>query len=113
MMREQGDPDFSGPEVALIRRIAPHVGAGLKATALRSRATVEQDAPDVPGVLTLDRSGKVVSHTPSVEHWLGDLEHLDPLWRDEERLPMTVRMVSGALRHALAPRSDNDLTTST
>ena len=108
LIREEGDPDFSGAEVALIRRIAPHIGAGLKAAALRSRATIEQDSPDVPGVLTIDDSGKVVSHTPSAEHWLGDLEDLDPSWRDE-RLPMTVRMVSGALRHALASRSDKDL----
>jgi DNA-binding CsgD family transcriptional regulator len=107
LIREEGDPDFDGAEAALVRRIAPHVGAGLKAAALRSRATTEQSSPDVPGVLTLDRSGKVVSHTPSAEHWLGDLENLDPSWRDE-RLPMAVRMVSGALRHALAPESDND-----
>ena len=78
LIREEGDPDFSGAEVALIRRIAPHIGAGLKAAALRSRATIEQDSPDVPGVLTIDHSGKVVSHTPSAEHWLGDLEDLDP-----------------------------------
>jgi DNA-binding CsgD family transcriptional regulator len=108
LMRERGDPDFSGTEVALIKRVAPHIGAGLKAAALRSRATTEQDSPDVPGVLTLDRSGKILSHTPSAEHWLGDLEDLHPLWRDE-MLPMAVRMVSGALRHTLAPRSDNDL----
>ena len=108
LIRESGDSNFDGSEVALIRRIAPHVGAGLKAAALRTRATAEQDSPDVPGVLTIDRSGKVVSHTPSAEHWLGDLEDLDPHWRDE-RLPMTVRMVSGALRQALAPRSDGDL----
>jgi DNA-binding CsgD family transcriptional regulator len=107
LIREQGDPDFSGAEVALIRRLAPHVGAGLKAAALRSRATTEQDSPDVPGVLTLDRSGKIVSHTPSAEHWLRDLEDLDPSWRDES-IPMSVRMVSGALRHALSPGSDND-----
>jgi DNA-binding CsgD family transcriptional regulator len=108
LIREEGNHDFSGAEVSLIKRIAPHVGAGLKAAALRSRATTEPDSPDVPGVLTLDRYGKVVSHTPSAEHWLGDLEDLDPLWR-HERLPMAVRMVSGALRHALAPRSDDDL----
>jgi hypothetical protein len=64
LMREEGDPDFSGAEVSLIKRMAPHIGAGLKAAALRSRATAGQDSPDVPGVLTLDRSGKVVSHTP-------------------------------------------------
>jgi len=108
LMREERDPDFSGGEAALVKRIAPHVGAGLKAAALRSRAAAGDDSPDVPGVLTLDHSGKVVSHTPSVEHWLGDLEDLGPHWRDEQ-LPMTVRMVSGALKHALAPRSDNDL----
>jgi DNA-binding CsgD family transcriptional regulator len=108
LIREEGDPDFSSGEVALVKRIAPHIGAGLKAAALRSRATAEQDSPDVPGVITLDRSGRVVSHTPSAEHWLRDLEDLDPSWRDEN-LPMTVRMVSGALKHALAPRSDKDL----
>lgn len=108
LIREEGDLDFTNGEVALIRRIAPHIGAGLKAAALRSRATAEQNSPDVPGVLTLDLSGKIVSHTPSAEHWLRDLEDLHPHWRDED-LPMTVRMVSGALKHALAPRSDNDL----
>jgi DNA-binding CsgD family transcriptional regulator len=107
LIREEGDPDFVGAETALVRRIAPHVGAGLKAAALRSRAATEQESPDVPGVLTLDRAGKIVSHTPSAEHWLWDLEDLDPQWR-YENIPMAVRMVSGALRHALAPGSDND-----
>ena len=107
LIREEGDPDFGGAETALVRRIAPHVGAGLKAAALRSRAATEQDSPDVPGVLTLDRSGRIVSHTSSAEHWLCDLEDLDPHWR-HENIPMAVRMVSGALRHALAPGSDND-----
>jgi DNA-binding CsgD family transcriptional regulator len=107
LMREEGDPDFDGADTALVKRIAPYVGAGLKAAALRSRATTEQGSPDVPGVLTLDRSGKIISHTPSAEHWLRDLEDLDPHWR-HENIPMAVRMVSGALRHALAPGSDNE-----
>jgi len=107
LIREEGDPDFDGAEAALVKRIAPHVGAGLKAAALRSRASSEQDNPDVPGVLALDRSGRVVSHTPSAEHWLRDLEDLDPRWRTES-IPMVVRMVSGALKYALSPGSDKD-----
>ena len=107
LIREEGDPDFDGAEAALVKRIAPLVGAGLKAAALRSRATGERDTPDVPGVLTLDRSGRVISHTPSAEHWLRDLEDLDSRWR-QENIPMAVRMVSGALRYALSPGSDND-----
>src|SRR5215207_4461599 len=54
LIREEKDPDFSGGEAALVKRIAPHVGAGLKAAALRSRASSEQDNPDVPGVLARD-----------------------------------------------------------
>ena len=107
LIRDEGAPDFGGEEIALMGRIAPHVGAGLKAAALRSRAATEQDGPDVPGVLTLDRSGEIVSHTASAEHWLRELEDLDPDWR-RASIPMAVRMVSGALRHALAPASDND-----
>ena len=107
LIRGEGDPDFISAETALVRRIAPHVGAGLRAAALRSRATAEQDSPDVPGVLTLDRAGRIVSHTPSAERWLWDLGDLGPRWR-RENIPVAVRMVSGALRHALAPGSDND-----
>ena len=104
LIREAGDPDFSSTEVALLRRIAPHVGAGLKAAALRSRASAEPAANDIPGVLTLDRSGRVVSRTPSIEHWLRDLH---PAW-PKRGLPVAVRMVAGALERALNPRSDRD-----
>src|SRR5919112_1133159 len=107
LIREEGDPDFDGAEAALVKRIASHVGAGLKAAALRARAATEQDAPDVPGVLTIDRSGSVVSHTPSAEHWLRELENLGSRWRHES-LPLAVRMVHGALRHALSPGSDSE-----
>ena len=104
LIREAGDPDFSSMEVALLQRIAPHVGAGLKAAALRSRASIEPATNDVPGVLTLDRFGRIISHTPSAEHWLRDLH---PEW-PERGLPVAVRMVAGALERALNPRSDRD-----
>jgi DNA-binding CsgD family transcriptional regulator len=63
---------------------------------------------EAPGVLTLDRSGHVVSSTPSAERWLRDLEDLHPAWR-EGTLPVSVRMVREALRQTLNPRSDRDL----
>jgi DNA-binding CsgD family transcriptional regulator len=107
LMREAGDPDFTSREVSLVERIAPHVGAGLKAATLRTRATAAQDSPYAPGVLTLDRSGRVVSHTPSAERWLRDLEDLHPAWR-EDGLPIAIRMVAGALNRALNPHSERD-----
>ena len=108
LMREAGDPDFRSGEAAMVQRIAPHVGAGLRTATLRSRATSGLATEDLPGVLTLDGSGYVVSHTPSAERWLRDLEDLHPGWR-KGNLPITVRMVSGALRRALSPQSDRDL----
>ena len=36
-----------------LRRVAPHLGADLKATALSSHDAIKQDSVDVPGVLTL------------------------------------------------------------
>jgi DNA-binding CsgD family transcriptional regulator len=107
LMREAGDPDFTSRETSLVERIAPHVGAGLKAAALRTRAIAGQDTPDTPGVLTLDRSGRVVSHTPSAERWLRELEDLHPAWR-EVGVPIAIRMVAGALNRALNPRSERD-----
>ena len=107
LIRQAGDRDFTAREVALVKRVAPHVGAGLKVAALRSRAITERDGPDIPGVLTLDPSGLILSHTPAAERWLEDLEDLHPGWHENDP-PIPVRMVAGALRRSLAPASEGD-----
>lgn len=112
LMRGAESSDFTAREVGLMKRIAPHVGAGLKLAALRSRATTDRDGPDsggpgVPGVLTLDRAGRIVAHTPAARRWLEDLEDLHPAWRESDP-PVPVRMVAGALRRAVSPASDRD-----
>ena len=107
LLREAGRADFSQREVALVRRLAPHVGAGLRAAALRSRATGE-DSDDAPGVLTLDHAGRVVSSTPAAERHLAELGELDPAWRTGRGLPIAVWMVAGALAQTLSPDADRD-----
>ena len=106
--REAGEPDFGPGEVSLLERVAPHVGAGLKAAALRSRATKGRPGSNVPGVVTLDRGGRVLSHTPAAENLLAEVEDLAPAWR-EGRVPLTIQMAIGALKRALDPASDRDL----
>jgi DNA-binding CsgD family transcriptional regulator len=106
LVRGAGDPDFSDREVELVRRVVPHVGAGLKAAVLRSQASIEPAANDTPGVLTLDRDGRVLSHTPSAERLLSELGKLDSLWAS---LPVAVGMVANAVRRALASPSDRNL----
>lgn len=66
-MREADSPDFDAREVAFFRRVAPHLAAGLKAATLRSEALAEPDGDDSPGVLILDRTGRVVQHTGAAE----------------------------------------------
>ena len=83
LIRGADAPDFMTREAALLRRVAPHVGAGLKTAALRLRADrgADPEGPEVPGVLTLDREGRVLSHTQAAERWLEDLEGIHPAWR--------------------------------
>jgi len=59
LARERGRPDFSAREVMLLRRIAPHLGAGLKAAVLRSQASAETNSDGALGVLILDNRGRV------------------------------------------------------
>jgi hypothetical protein len=108
LIRESGSPDFEPREASLLRRIAPHLGNGLKMAALRVQTPVEESATDVPGVLTLDYRGRVVQHTPAAERWLRDLEDLDPGWRERGHLPRAVLMVVLSLRRALRPERERD-----
>ncbi len=108
LMRELGSPDFKPQEANLLRRIAPHLGNGLKMAALRMQAPVEEGRTDIPGVLTLDHRGRVVQHTPAAERWLRDLEDLGPGWRERDGLPRALRTVFLLLRRALSPERDRD-----
>jgi DNA-binding CsgD family transcriptional regulator len=107
-LRETSSPDFDAREVAFFRRVAPHLAAGLKAAALRSEALGEPDGDDSPGVLVLDRAGRVVQHTGAAERWLKDLGDFGPGWREGEGLPPAVLSMTGALRRTLGPGTDRE-----
>jgi DNA-binding CsgD family transcriptional regulator len=108
LIRESGSPDFQPREANLLRRIAPHLGNGLKMAALRTQTRLVEGATDVPGVLTVDHQGRVVQHTPEAERWLRDLEDLGPRWREWDGLPRALRTVILSLRRALSPERDRD-----
>jgi DNA-binding CsgD family transcriptional regulator len=109
--RERGRPDFDAREVALVRRITPHLGAGLKASTLRSQLPLEPDGDGAPGILVLDHRRRVTHHTAAAERLLKDLGDLNPGWREGGSLPTAVWMVVGALRRSLKPESERDQTT--
>jgi DNA-binding CsgD family transcriptional regulator len=117
LTRERGRPDFESREVAFLCRVAPHLGAGLKAAALSVPLLSGQRTTDVCGVLILDQRGHVLRFTEAAAHWLQELE--DPYsgwesgsgplaWQEGHGLPAAVHNVMGALRRALAPQTDRD-----
>jgi DNA-binding CsgD family transcriptional regulator len=109
IFRERGRCDFTDREVVLIARLAPHLAAGLKAAALSINAAFET-ATGGPGVLVLDRRGRVVQYTAAAEHWLREMADLGPGWQEGTGLPAVVWLAVGALRHALKPETERDLT---
>jgi DNA-binding CsgD family transcriptional regulator len=109
LIRERGRPDFDAREMALLHRIVPHLGTGLKAAVLCKQASAEPEGESAPGVLVLDDRGRVVQHTEAAERWLSDLHDLGVDWLEGEGLPAPVWMVVGALRKALKPQTDRDL----
>ncbi len=110
LAREHRSPDFSAREVTLLRRIAPHLGAALRAAALRSQASVEADGGDgALGVLMLDNRGRVLHHTTGAERFLADLGgDLGPGWQEGNGLPRAAWAVIGALRRALKSETERD-----
>ncbi|MDP9440154.1 MAG: helix-turn-helix transcriptional regulator [Actinomycetota bacterium] len=109
LIRGRDSPDYAPREVALLKRIAPHLAVGLKGAALRARGGPASDtATAVPGVLTLDASGRVVQHTPAAERWLRELGELRAGWSEWEGLPQAVRSVALGLKRALRPLSERD-----
>jgi DNA-binding CsgD family transcriptional regulator len=119
LWRERGRPDFSAREVAFLRRVAPHLGAGLSAAVLLSQASLVQESEGVPGVLVLDHRGWVSHYTAAAERWLHELEE-DPdsgwwegrgptAWREGRGLPAAVWTMMGTLRQALKHETDRDL----
>jgi len=114
LSREKGRPDFAAREVAFVRRVAPHLGAGLRAATLHQELYDDQDSDndDAAGVLVLDVWGTVVQHNAAAERRLRELGDLGARWREGDGLPAPIWTVLGALKSALKPQTDRDLNSS-
>ena len=112
LSREKGRPDFAAREVAFMRRIAPHLGAGLRAATLQQELHDDQDSDDAAGVLVLDGWGTVVQHNAAAECRLQELGDLGARWREGEGLPAPIWTVLGALKRSLKPETDREFNSS-
>ncbi|MEU4191586.1 LuxR C-terminal-related transcriptional regulator [Kribbella sp. NPDC026611] len=91
--REDGDTGFSPQDLQVVRRIAPHLGDGLR-RALRTDATGSAGAG--PGVVVLDERLRLESVSAEAEYWLAELGA-------PGQLPMAVRAVAARMRLEQVP----------
>lgn len=84
---------FSDRDLALVRRIAPHLAEGLRRTVIRDAATT--GAPNGPGIIVLDRDLTVVSISTQAEQWLAEIAA-----PRESGLPLPVHAVAARLAAA-------------
>jgi DNA-binding CsgD family transcriptional regulator len=93
--REDSSLGFTGQELRLVERIAPHLAEGLRrAVTLHSGADIAIE-PGGPGMIVLDANLAVVSKSPEAEQWLAEIPGAGSLQADE--LPVVVHAAAARL----------------
>jgi DNA-binding CsgD family transcriptional regulator len=79
---------FDEGELASLRRLAPHVARGLRATVTLFPSTPESTGAEGPGIIILGADLSIVSINPQAEMWLADLDEGE--WATGFDVPMPV-----------------------
>ncbi len=98
---------FSAEEVAMVRRLAPHLAEGLRRALVARGLAPARPATRGPGVIVLDKDMAITSINAEAERWMDDL--YDPAWIDlgNGSLPAAVFAAAGAMTR-LEHHDDND-----
>jgi DNA-binding CsgD family transcriptional regulator len=98
--RADGPGAFSPHELALVRRLVPHLAEGLRRALVTAEMATAQPTIRGPGVVVLDEDMAITSANLEAEQWLTDL--VEPGWDPGAgSLPATIRAVAArALRTA-------------
>ncbi|MFF5138885.1 LuxR C-terminal-related transcriptional regulator [Streptomyces sp. NPDC013157] len=95
LCRARGALPFSPADVALAARLSTPVGRALRQAFLLG-GTDLGDTPDAPGLVVLDRDGRIRQATPTARHWLGQIQESRPT--DEETGPLALQAVAAGVR---------------
>lgn len=104
--RAHAHAGFSERDIAVVRRIAPHVAEGLRRAQLGEHDTGGPLATDA-GIVLLDDDLRLVSMNAAAEHWLAEMS--DAVWPPSSELPVPVYTVATRLKaqHAAAMAGDD------
>ncbi|MFK0153467.1 LuxR C-terminal-related transcriptional regulator [Streptomyces sp. NPDC090493] len=95
LCRARGALPFSPADVALAARLSTPAGRALRQAFLLG-GTDLGDTPDAPGLVVLDRDGRIRQATPTARHWLGQIQESRPT--DEETGPLALQAVAARVR---------------
>lgn len=93
--REDSSYGFDEQELGLIRRIAPHMAAGLRRAVTLGPVAEPAPEPGAPGIIVLDADLTVVSMSPEAQRWLAETDHTE--WPGTSELPLAVYAVAARL----------------
>src|SRR5579883_219632 len=102
LFRDSHAREFAPETISLLRRLAPHLGAGFRSATLRSAAEASPFAETGPAVLVLDRHGNTVQRTAAAQQYLGELGAFDGDGQMGQNLPAAVWLAIGAVRRVMA-----------
>jgi DNA-binding CsgD family transcriptional regulator len=88
--REDAEAGFAEHDVQLVRRLAPHLGEGLR-RGIRATPDAEPEPTVGPGVVVLDAGLRAESVTAEAEYWLDELGATG-------ELPVSVRAVAARMQ---------------
>jgi DNA-binding CsgD family transcriptional regulator len=92
--RVDGPSGFTPAEVALLRRIAPHIAEGLRRALVVGGLTAPAAAARGPGLIVLDDDMAISSANAEAEQWMAELS--DPAWIDVGTGPLPAAVVAVA-----------------
>jgi DNA-binding CsgD family transcriptional regulator len=93
--REDASNGFDAREIDLIRRISPHVAAGLRRAVTIGPVAAAGAEAAVPGMIVLDANLAVVSMSQEAERWLAEIGGAD--WPSASELPIPVYSAAAGL----------------
>ncbi|MFF7467368.1 LuxR C-terminal-related transcriptional regulator [Streptomyces sp. NPDC008092] len=105
LCRARGTTPFSPADVALAARLSTPAGRALRQAFLLG-GTDLGDTPDAPGLVILDRNGRIQQATPTARHWLGQIQESRPT--DEETGPLALQAVAARVRTTAHGNSGED-----
>jgi DNA-binding CsgD family transcriptional regulator len=86
---------FSDQDIAVVRRIAPHVAEGLRRAHVLTAGAAHPATTDA-GIVLLDSELRLVSMNAAAELWLADMS--DAMWPASAELPVPVHAVAARLQ---------------